>query len=180
MECSVSRKWDRVGLCNHQPPNLPELHERCSTGEWGCKEEKRKRRKNREERMKERWKGRRWVGTLICSHMLFTMVSYYGLYFRCAFGYNGVNCEDSEYKSLASLLNTWKHWSHSEFNSVPQSLCLPSWRGRKSACSLSSLSCHPVPSLGHRQQHPCYRNSQNSAHEAGWRLGQVPSQPRVS
>lgn len=110
MECSVSRKWDCMGLYNHQPPNLPELHERCSTREWDCKGEKRKRRRNRAERMKEGWKGRpgRWVGTLTCSHMLFTVVSYDGLYFRCAFGYNGVNCEDSEYKSLASLLNTWK------------------------------------------------------------------------
>lgn len=111
------------------------------------------------------------MGTLTRSHTPFTMVSCHVLYLRCPFGYSGVNCEDGKYKSLALLLSTWKTNMNPIQNSVLPLKASGSVIEREGpACSVSSGWSQPILPAGHRQQHLCYRKSQNSAPKAGRRL----------
>ena len=99
MECSVSGKWGPLELCPRSalqssmegaPLENMSIRKKGGRGEG---EEGAGRKKGRR-------RGRRggWAG----SGVLPTETLYYGfhfplLYFRCGFGYGGVNCEDREY-----------------------------------------------------------------------------------
>ena len=108
MEHLVGSKWNHTGLYAPQSSREP-----CKVLSWKIrvhKEEKRKRRQNGEQTMNEGCVGDMEVGWELWPAFIrfFPTLSYSFLYFRCAFGYSGVNCEDCEYKSLALLLSFWE------------------------------------------------------------------------
>lgn len=89
-------------------------------------------------------------------------VSYRSLYFRCAFGYSGLNCEDSEYESLAiinKLLNIWEISSdpiQHPAQSFKVSVLFHKERDRLPPVCLLGPAM-PCPPLGYEQQPLCRR-----------------------